>query len=199
MRWILLFALLAGIVVPGGLEARGRSSRPDHLGIGANVGWYSIGGEDLEGTNDGPGIEIYAGGGTGNRLGFDLNVGFHFSRHDLDIRSWHVDVYGVYLEPRFVYGRYSGRLSPFVGARLAWIGRYAESKGGAAYDSDGYAVGALGGLVMSVVGRLTVEASISATRLSFAPIFGGGSSGNDLGTSVGFQLGVAIPFFREGD
>jgi hypothetical protein len=194
MRFAMLCLLAIGLMLPQAVRALDRPSDSSHLGIGTNVGWYMLTGDDLEGTHDGLGIEAYTGVGIRRTLGFDLNVGFHFSRHDLDLRTYYINLYGVYLEPRFLYGGNARTILPFAGARFGWVRRVAQNRNrDSSLDSNGYALGGIAGVVVPIPGPFRLEVAFTVTHVSFEPIFGGGSDGKDTGTSKGLQLGITFP------
>ena len=194
MRCAMLWILAIGLILPQAGGALARPHDSSHLGVATNIGWYMITGDDLEGTHDGFGIEAYSGVGIRRAFGFDLNAGFHFSRHDLDLRTYYINLYGVYLEPRFVYGEYTRTISPFAGARFGWVRRVAQNRNtDSSLDSDGYALGGIAGVVISIPGPFRLEAAFTVTHVSFEHIFGGGSDGKDTGTAKGLQIGVTFP------
>jgi hypothetical protein len=185
---------VVGLIVPQSLLAMEGESPRGHLGAGVNLGWYTIGGEDLEGIHDGLGVETYGGLGLRGRIGFDLNIGFHYSRHDLDVSTYYLNLYGIYLEPRFVYGGDSRGVSPFLGARVGWVGRVAENRRtGRSIESDGFVLGAVLGVDVPVPGPFLIEAALSVSDVSFDHWFLGSLGLHDTGAVTGLQVGVTLP------
>jgi hypothetical protein len=197
MRHAVPLALLIGLIAPHAAQAMNDDSPSAYFGVGGNLGWYMIGGEDLEGTHDGLGVETYGGLGVRGKIGFDLNVGFHFSRHDLDLRTYYLNLYGVYAEPRVVFRADRRTVWPFAGARIGWMRRVAQNRhGDGSLDSDGYAIGGIAGVDIPIAGPLIFEAALSVTYVSFGPIMSYGD--DDKGSATGLQFGVAYPILGPG-
>lgn len=196
-----LLFLLYSMMIPHLAEASREPLNAPRLNLGFSLGRYLVDGEDFTEAEGGTGIRSYIGVGVGSSTGFDMNLGFHFSRHGLETPQYHVDSYSVYAEPRVVFLRQTDWISPFVGARLGW----AHAQGGNertdySISSDGFAVGGMGGISFPIAGVIRGELTVSITHLSFKPVsFIRGSGDRVDGRTLGFQLGVTLPIIVGGD
>lgn len=200
MRVLEPLLLLCAMVIPQVTGASEQAPNATRLNLGFSVGEYLVSGEDFDEAENGTGIRSYIGVGVGGETGFDLNLGFHFSRHGIDIPHYHINSYSVYAEPRVHFMRGAG-ISPFVGGRLGWA--YAEGvseRFDNAYGGDGFVAGGMGGISFPIAAGVRGELTVSYTHLSFSPpSFMWGSDDRVGGATLGLQLGVALPLTVGGE
>jgi len=201
VRKLGLMCLLCSFIVPRSADASRDSLNAVRLNLGFSIGRYIVNGEDFAQAEDGTGIRSYVGVGVGGRTGFDMNLGFQYSRHGLDRPDYHVNLYSVYAEPRVIFMRQSDWVSPFVGVHLGWVHAYGVRENTEySIGSDGYAVGGLAGVSSPIAGACRGELTVSMTHLSFTPVrFITGYGGSVDGSTLGFQLGVTLPIVVRGD
>jgi hypothetical protein len=196
MRALVLSSLVIGLLFVPQVCESARESTHAHLSLGGDLGFYSPRGDDFEGAEDGTGLRFYTGVGLGERLGFDLGLGFHYSRYGLEEAAYHVNLYGVYVEPRITYRRWAHGISPFGGLRIGGVWAEAvRDAGGLAISSDGYEVGGVVGFSVPLAGAFRAEISTNVTHLSFDPFlyFGFGSRDRFTGSTIGVEVGVTLP------
>lgn len=195
MRKLGVLFILCITMVPQVAQASTESINGHRLNLGFSLGRYVVSGDDFDEAEDGTGIRSYVGVGVGGAVGFDLNLGFHFSRHGLEDLNYHIDSYSVYAEPRIVFLREADWISPFVGGRLGWAHAEGVSeRTDYSVSSDGFAAGGMGGIHFPIVGVVRGELTVSLTHLSFKPVsFIQGSGDRVDGRTLGFQFGVTIP------
>jgi hypothetical protein len=73
------------------------AATPARFLVGASIGYFIVGGQDLSAVEDAFGLEAYLGYRPSSRV--SLNLGGHFSRHG-DLSIWPWDVFGAFVEPR---------------------------------------------------------------------------------------------------
>ena len=171
-----------------------QSTVPEGFGLGATVGYFTLNGEDFEGTQPGLGFEGYIRETTSS--GFHMLYGVHYSIHNVDGVEDNLSVFSLFVDPRFAFS--VGSSTPFVGARLAYV-RTSIVKSGADHSTPGYAVGGLGGLLFQMSPRVAIEAtvlfaavSLSHTRVD-GTLVGGSHTG---GSTLAVQAGAVLSFPR---
>lgn len=159
---------------------------PASFAVGANVGYYVLGGEDFEPTDNAPGIELYGSLRTSNRV--QVGLGGHYSSHGTSTDA-NLVITGIFVEPRVLL-RSGVRSQTFLGVRGGWVHRSIKPAA-TRFSSSGYSIGLIAGLKRRIVGSLELEASLSLDHVSLANFLGG--SGRDTGEVYGVHVGASLP------
>jgi hypothetical protein len=183
----------------------GQGPAPPRFQVGATIGYFIVGGQDLGAIEDALGLEAYWGYRPFPKV--SLNLGGHFSKHgDLSIWTW--DVFGVYVEPRLHLGGSLPLGRPYLGFRGWWLHRNQDTDSGS-LSSSGFAGSGILGTLLNLSKSVKLEIAASATRVSFAGFFYEGLQSRpplapgesppevvvprDVGSAFAIHVGVLFP------
>jgi len=174
----------------GSLPLSAQDSRKSPvITIGAGIGYFVVGGDDFNATDDAAGVDGYLGWYPTEIL--HLRGGYHYGRH-ATASPFDLILHAVYLEPRIRIGRFGPAGTPvewFLGGRVGWVERKFSS-----FTTSGYAVGGIAGILIGTDWSVQFEPTLSMSYLSFSPYFS--DQDRDHGSAFGFQLGITVPFYR---
>lgn len=83
------------------------------FGIEAGIGYYTLSGDDFDGTDPGIGFEGEARYTLAS--GFQLAGGVSYNIHGVDLIDENRKILGVFAEPRYLFALKSPNLAPFIG------------------------------------------------------------------------------------
>lgn len=200
---LLAVGLLA--VTPDGARAQAGQG----VGLEANAGYYTLGGDDFTGIDEGFGFEAVASYGWAN--GFALGVGAGIGMHDAEVPDGAGDVdsdfdlIGVFAQPTYrfnVAAEGTPHVHPFVGARVGYARLSSETEGTGTAEveasANGFSAGGLGGVEIWFTDEVGVTGSVLFDVLSFGDIEeedGETQADTDRsGTRLGFRGGLKVRF-----
>ncbi len=136
---------------------------------------------------------------------FSVGAGFQYSSHDLEFDDGSKETVGLsggFLEPRYVIDVRSGKLAPYLSARLAILSQKATVED---FDlsATGFQINGGGGMLVRVSHRINLDFGVTFGRIHFEDVViqsGGqtfevtGSSGS--GTNLVLRIGAAIGLGR---
>lgn len=203
-----LAPLFAAGLLAGTPEAARGQAPGQGVGLEVNAGYYTLGGDDFEGIDAGPGFEAVASYGWAG--GFALGVGAGIGLHDADApdgagaASSDLDLIGIFAQPvyRFnISARGTPHVHPFVGARIGYarLSSETEDTGTAAVEvsASGFSAGGLGGVEVWISDEVGLTGSALFDVLSFgdADVDGVTQADTDSsGTRLGFRGGLKVRF-----
>ena len=199
---VLAAGLLAG--TPDGARAQAGQG----VGLEANAGYYSLGGDDFTGIDEGFGFEAVASYGWAS--GFSLGIGAGIGMHDAeapdgvgDVDS-DFDLIGVFAQPTYrfnVSAQETPHVHPFLGARVGYARISSETEGTGAPEveasANGFSAGGLGGVEIWLTDEVGVTGSVLFDVLSFGDTEVDGETQPDSdssGTRLGFRGGLKVRF-----
>lgn len=190
----LYFTFLASLASPPWLEAQTRGP-PAGFGLGGSAGFFTLSGDDFEGTDSGAGFNAFLRYTAPSGISF--TAGVQFNSHDINQVENNLGVIGVVLDPRY-YFRLPGTpsLAPFLGLRAAWVRQSVEILG-SDVAAKGWAFGGIGGLLFQLAPQFALETSVSFTGLWFGDfeVDGGNRPNTDTsGSALGIIAGIVISF-----
>lgn len=127
---------------------------PPGFGVGIAGGLNRLGGADNAPIQDAGTTELFARYGFGTRL--DVRVGAHVSRRRLASVSFPYQLFGAYLEPRYIHASLSPAWAPFLAGQVTYL-RESVERDAMRLAATGTSVGAGGGVVLRLWPQVAVE------------------------------------------
>jgi hypothetical protein len=181
----LLLGLALGTVGMAPAHAQHAGASREAIALGVNGGWFVLGGEEFQPTDDGAGVEVYASGHV--YRAFYLGLGAHYSSHGTFLPE-HLHITGLFLQPELVFP-VGAQMRLRVSGRGAWVHR-SITAGTTGYASSGYGIGVAGAASYDLIGPLALEVSTTFDYIALDTLFPPGDADN--GTALGMHLGLRL-------
>lgn len=199
MRHSSRVVLVAGAILWSAHPVRAQSAQPYSLqGSALYVG---LAGDAYQGTKNGPGFEAQVRWNPG---ALSIGGGFQWSRHavtEAGLQNQHVNLYGGFLEPRYILPVTSERIGPYLAARLAYL-RQSLSIDTLGVHIEGHASGAQvnggGGILVRLAPSVNLDLGVTVGYIRFGDFVVTASSGQResgaTGSGTNFVLRAGLAF-----
>lgn len=167
--------------------------------------YVGVSGRAYEGLANGPGVEAQGRYSPG---AFSIGLGVQASTHDLTLQTVEtVNLYGAFVEPRYVFDIGSDRAAPYLSARLAYLTQQADIDfQGDTYtlEANGTQLNPGGGVLVRLTPRMNLDIGATYGRIHFDDVVVSNSAGlsetvtgsSGSGRNLVVRLGVSIGIGR---
>lgn len=184
------FRLLALVAVVGLAGVSRQVAAQQRFEFGLGGGYYTLSGDDFEGTDAGMGLDAVGRIVWPSGLGVGLSL--QRNTHSADFVDDDITVLGILGDVRYAFSPQGTNVRPYVGGRFGWVKESAEVLGDDA-EASGWMFGAVGGVMFALSTAVTFDASVGLYQVSFGDgeIDGETIPDSDTsGSSLGLRLGL---------
>jgi hypothetical protein len=189
-------AVLLSVLLLLGAATQARAQTAQRWSVQLSALYATVGASVFEEVENGPGVEGQLRLTKGS---LSVGVGGQFTRHGVqsDVIG-DMNLYGAFLEPRYVIALQSNRFAPYVSGRISYLRGTLDGAEGTV-ESNGAQFNAGGGILVNLNSRVNLDLGATYGRLNFGRLTktiddvefeeDGGGGGN-LVLRVGFAFGL---------